>query len=103
MTVPAPYPLLLEPILKEKVWGGRRLTDFGKELPVGADIGESWEVADLPSTAPGGGGGDPARSVVTLGPLAGQTLHAAMGVWGPDLLGTSAATPGGDTLLPIPN
>ena len=29
-----PYPLTFEPILKEKIWGGRRLEQFGKELPV---------------------------------------------------------------------
>jgi mannose-6-phosphate isomerase len=96
MTSSAPYPLLLEPILKEKVWGGRRLTEFGKKLPPEARIGESWEVADLPSTAPGGGGGDPARSVVAAGPLAEHTLHDAMDRWGRRLLGTSSPTAAGD-------
>ena len=29
--------------------GGRKLQDvFGKELPAGEKIGESWELADLP-------------------------------------------------------
>jgi mannose-6-phosphate isomerase len=92
----SPYPLLLEPILKQKVWGGRRLAEFGKQLPPNTQIGESWEVADLPTTAPGGGGGDPARSVIATGPLAGQTLHDALDRWGSHLLGDSSPTPEGD-------
>ena len=91
-----PYPLLLEPILKEKVWGGRRLTDFGKALPADVLIGESWEVADLASTAPGGGGGEPARSRITNGELAGQTLHDAMDIWGGPMMGSSMPTSAGD-------
>lgn len=40
----APYPLLLEPILKEKLWGGRTLERVvDKSLPPGARIGESWD------------------------------------------------------------
>jgi mannose-6-phosphate isomerase len=96
MSESTPYPLLLEPILKEKVWGGRRLTDFGKALPADVLIGESWEVADLASTAPGGGGGDPARSRITTGELAGQTLHDAMDEWGGHMMGTSMPTPAGN-------
>ena len=91
-----PYPLLLDPILKEKVWGGRRLTEYGKVLPTDLLVGESWEVADLATTAPGGGGGDPARSRVAAGSLAGETLHDAMAEWGADLMGSSLPTPSGD-------
>src|SRR3990172_2228073 len=41
------YPLLFEPIFKEKVWGGRNLeTVLGKKLPGNARIGESWEISD---------------------------------------------------------
>jgi mannose-6-phosphate isomerase len=96
-----PYPLLLEPILKEKVWGGRRLTGFGKALPADVLIGESWEVADLASTAPGGGGGDPARSRIVAGELAGQTLHDAMDAWGSRMMGVSMPTPAGDFPLVV--
>ena len=96
MSESTPYPLLLEPILKEKVWGGRRLTDFGKVLPADVLIGESWEVADLASTAPGGGGGEPARSRLTTGVLIGRTLHDAMDAWGEQMMGTSMPTPAGD-------
>ena len=66
-----PYPLRCTPILKEKIWGGRALETFGKELPENVRIGESWELANLPKSIPDG------RSVISNGPLAGQTLHEA--------------------------
>jgi mannose-6-phosphate isomerase len=37
----------LEPVLKEKVWGGRALSRLGKTLPGGRQVGESWEASDL--------------------------------------------------------
>jgi mannose-6-phosphate isomerase len=39
------YPLLFDPILKEKIWGGRKLEGlFGRKLPA-ERIGESWDIA----------------------------------------------------------
>lgn len=38
------YPLKFESIYFEKIWGGRELEAFKKDLPSG-DIGESWDVA----------------------------------------------------------
>ena len=76
------YPLIFEPILKEKVWGGQSLASFGKTLPEGISIGESWELADLPDSIEGG------RSVIANGPLAGQTLHEVMAIQ-PELLGNA--------------
>ena len=50
----------------ERIWGGRRLqTLFGKRLPPGVRIGESWEVVDRAD----------AQSVVHRGPFRGKTLH----------------------------
>lgn len=50
----------------ERVWGGRRLeTVYGKRLPSGARIGESWEIVDRAE----------AQSVVREGTLRGCTLH----------------------------
>lgn len=95
-----PYPLTFEPILKEKVWGGRRLGRYGKLLRDRATVGESWEIADLASTSPGGGGGGAARSVIRRGPLAGRTLHEAMELWGEGLLGKARpSAEGGFPLL----
>lgn len=87
-----PHPLVLTPILMPKVWGGRRLASLGKALPPADPVGESWELADLGSTTASGGGGDAARSVIASGPLAGQTLHDAMALWGADLLGPGIPT-----------
>jgi len=88
-------PLVLEPILKEKVWGGRRLTSFGKRLPDAAMIGESWELADLASTSASGGGGDAAHSRILSGLLAGSTIRDAVERLGDDLLGGAALTESG--------
>ena len=84
-----PYPLTFIPILKAKVWGGRRLMRYGKPMPEDAAvlIGESWELADLASTSASGGGGDAAHSVIANGPLTGSTITNAMRLWGPRLLG----------------
>lgn len=96
----SPYPLLFEPILKPKVWGGRALARFGRELPPSLQIGESWDLADLATTSEHGGGGGPARSVVSGGPLAGSTLADAMARWGDGLMGLAQpATTGGFPLL----
>ncbi len=90
-----PYPLIFEPILKEKVWGGRRLARLGKPLPEGANIGESWELADLSATSADGGGGDAARSVIANGPMRGMTLADAIVAEGPNLMGSLRLSAGG--------
>lgn len=96
----APYPLIFEPVLLEKVWGGRRLERLGKVLPEGRNIGESWELADLAATSASGAGGGAARSIIANGPLAGRTLKEAMALWKRSLLGSVSAKPeGGFPLL----
>jgi mannose-6-phosphate isomerase len=90
-----PYPLLLEPILMEKVWGGSRLCRLGKQCAPGAKIGESWELADLGSTSPSGGGGGEARSKILNGALAGGSLHDAVRAWSDALRGEVKLTPSG--------
>jgi mannose-6-phosphate isomerase len=37
------YPLTFHPRFKERLWGGRRLEAlYGKPLPPGMAVGESW-------------------------------------------------------------
>jgi len=85
-----PYPLTFEPIFKERVWGGRRLEQlYGKPLPSGAPIGESWEITDRPEGV----------SVVTNGPLAGKTLRWLMENHTRELLGSSQPCGGRFPLL----
>ena len=46
------YPILFQPIFKERIWGGRQLeTLYQKQLPAGVPIGESWEISDRPGAA----------------------------------------------------
>lgn len=95
-----PYPLILDPIIKAKVWGGRRLAEYGKPIPADQPAGESWELADLASTAATGGGGDSAHSTISNGPLAGKTIRDAITQWGAEMLGDASLSPeGGFPLL----
>lgn len=84
-----PYPLLFEPILVEKVWGGRRLEALGKPLPPDVSIGESWELADLPDSSPNG------RSVIANGSLTGMTLREAMASHDEQIVGSAALSDDG--------
>lgn len=69
------YPLKFKPLMMEKIWGGRKIeTVFGKALPPGKPIGESWELCDLPPGAVEGTT-DWISSEVADGPLAGRTLR----------------------------
>jgi mannose-6-phosphate isomerase len=59
------YPFRFRPIYKQRIWGGQKLRQvFGKDIPSGEKIGESWELADLPDD----------KSVIENGDLAGRTL-----------------------------
>jgi len=70
--------LTFQPIYQERVWGGQSLSEaFGRRLPGGRPIGESWEIVDRPE----------AQSVVAGGPLAGRTLRMLIAGQGPELMG----------------
>lgn len=80
------YPLTFHPLVKERIWGGRRLsTLYGKPLPPDVRIGESWEISDRP--------GD--ESIVAHGPLQGRSLRWLMEHHGADILGDAAPAAGG--------
>ena len=85
-------PFLLEPILVGKPWGGRRLAEFGKNLPPDELIGEAWEVADLdPEATPVD---DPVTRVAS-GPCQGSTLAELIAADAGALLGGATPAPGG--------
>jgi mannose-6-phosphate isomerase len=80
------YPLTFTPIFKERVWGGRKLAElYGKALPSGVPIGESWEITDRPEGV----------SVIANGPLAGKTLRWLMEHHADELLGDAQPAAGG--------
>src|SRR5688500_11223353 len=81
------YPLKFQPRFLEKMWGGRKMESLlGKRLPVGKQIGESWELYDFP---PGviDDSQKWASSVVANGPLSGRTLHELIEEFGPAVHG----------------
>jgi mannose-6-phosphate isomerase len=85
------YPLTFQPIFKERVWGGRNLERlYGKPLPPGRPIGESWELTDRPPDD---------VSVIAQGPLAGRTLRWLMERHRAELLGQAADSAGRFPLL----
>jgi len=74
------YPFTFQPRFKDRVWGGRHLERlYGKPLPMGQTIGESWEITDRPGDI----------SVITNGPLAGKDLHWLVQNRGKELLGAA--------------
>ncbi|MBI5724353.1 MAG: class I mannose-6-phosphate isomerase [Planctomycetes bacterium] len=80
------YPYKFHPIYKAKIWGGRNLERlFGRPLPEGQLIGESWELTDLGADV----------SVVAEGPLAGVSLTELTQRLGEKLLGRALPMPDG--------
>ena len=72
------YPLRFEPILRQLIWGGRRLgTVLHKAIGSESDYAESWELSDYQDKV----------SVVSDGPLAGTTLRELVRSRGDELLG----------------
>lgn len=77
MTPPASlYPLRFKPIYRQYLWGGKRFRVlFDRDLPPKEIFAESWEVCDH--------GAD--QSIVTNGPLAGETLGNLVHRFGDEL------------------
>lgn len=86
-------PFLLSPVFSDRPWGGTGLAAYGKNLPDGALIGESWEVADLPDGV-AKGVADP-RSRVASGPYVGLTLSDLILGNESALMGEAEPTPEG--------
>lgn len=77
--------LVMEPALKVKPWGGRRLqAELDKCLPADdLPYGESWEVADLAQ----------GQSRVACGAWRGRPLREVVQAWGDRLCGAHGAFP----------
>ena len=58
------YPLKFNPILKSTIWGGEKIIPFKHLATEQAQVGESWEISNVP--------GD--ESVVANGTDAGKNL-----------------------------
>jgi mannose-6-phosphate isomerase len=77
------YPLRFRPILRELIWGGRRLgTVLHKPIGDASDYAESWELSDYHDQV----------SVVSEGPLAGTTLRELVESHPLELLGPVVGT-----------
>jgi mannose-6-phosphate isomerase len=78
------YPYKFAPVLQERVWGGNALEHYGKSVPPGKRIGESWEISDR----------DDVQSVIANGPDKGKTLRQQIEAHGVQLLGTNCLPDG---------
>jgi len=79
------YPFLLQPVLKEKLWGGNRLvTQLGKNASPDIPIGESWEISDRSDGS----------SRISNGPLSGKTLQECIRMYPSEILGPTLARTG---------
>jgi mannose-6-phosphate isomerase len=77
----AVYPLTFTPVLRDYMWGGRRLeTLYGRALPPGLTA-ESWEISGHPN----------GPTIATAGRWQGQPLPAIQDALGERLVGTRAA------------
>ena len=75
------YPLRFEPIYQYRLWGGRRLAGLlAAPLPGDGPIGEAWLLSDR----------DDHPSLISNGPLKGQTLGQVFQQWPQQLLGKLA-------------
>lgn len=71
------YPLIFEPIIKEKLWGGKNLNKILNKPRMSDHDGESWELSCVPDNV----------SVLRNGPLAGKTLTELIEQFRGDLVG----------------
>lgn len=80
------YPLKFESILKEKIWGGEKLSRLLKKDSSKNNIGESWEISDVQGDI----------SVVSNGKLKGKTLKELIKTFKGELVGEKVYDQFGD-------
>lgn len=71
------YPLLFEPILKDRIWGGTKLKTVLKKEIHSDKIGESWEISGVPGDV----------SIVANGSFKGQNLEELISEYPIEILG----------------
>lgn len=71
------YPLKFKPILKEKIWGGKKLKNVLNKESNTEFLGESWEISGVLNDI----------SVLENGPLAGSSLIDLLKEYKSDILG----------------
>jgi len=71
------YPIKFQPILKEKIWGGKKLNVLLNKESDAPNLGESWEISDVE--------GD--TSIVLNGELKGLTLKELLSTYHEELIG----------------
>ena len=75
-----PYPFKFYPILKEKIWGGRKIqTELHKDIAPLDNCGETWEISGVQGNI----------SVVSNGPLTGTPLPDLIDKYQGQLVGES--------------
>lgn len=73
------YPLVFEPILQDRIWGGTKLRDdLGKKIPT-PTTGESWELSAVEGNV----------SVVKNGAFTGKPLTELLELYPDEILGTA--------------
>ncbi len=71
------YPIKFKPILKEKIWGGQKLTTILNKKSKLDAIGESWEISDVEGDA----------SIIENGDLKEWSLKKLLETYKADLIG----------------
>jgi mannose-6-phosphate isomerase len=72
------YPLVFEPILKDRIWGGTKLQSILEKKISSETTGESWEISTVSDNV----------SVVKNGSLQGKTLNELLEKYPEEILGT---------------
>jgi mannose-6-phosphate isomerase len=73
------YPLLFEPIFKERIWGGQKLKTLFNKAIVSEKTGESWELSTVEGDV----------SVIANGAFKGKSLNVLIEEFPNELLGTA--------------
>lgn len=73
------YPLKFKPIIKEKVWGGTKLSNILKKKVLTNHAGESWEISGIENNL----------SEVINGPLKGKNIKELINIYKGDFIGLS--------------